>query len=82
MSWFRGQLGWSIPVENLSWWVRGIQAPGQADQRTLGEGGSLSFLSQSGWDIEFGRYRDVQGFSLPLKLTARQGGKMGETRDP
>ncbi len=24
----RGQLGWAIPVENLSWWVRGVQAPG------------------------------------------------------
>lgn len=72
----RGQLGWSIPVENLSWWVRGVQAPGRTDQRILGGDGSLSFLSQSGWDIEFGRYRDVQGLSLPLKLTARQGGKM------
>lgn len=72
----RGQLGWAIPVENLSWWVRGVQAPGPSDRRTLGEDGSLSFLSQSGWDIEFGRYRDVQGLSLPLKLTARQGGKM------
>jgi outer membrane lipoprotein LolB len=72
----RGQLGWTIPVENLSWWVRGVQAPGQTDRRTLGEDGSLDFLSQNGWDIEFGRYRDVQGLSLPLKLTARQGGKL------
>ena len=71
----RAQLGWVMPVENLSWWVRGVQAPGQTGQRTLGADGSLSFLSQSGWDIEFGRYRDVQGLSLPLKLTARQGNK-------
>lgn len=69
------QLGWEIPVENLSWWVRGVAAPGSADRRTLGEHGTLSFLSQGGWDIEFGRYRDVNGLSLPLKLTARQGGK-------
>lgn len=72
----RGQLGWEIPVENLSWWVRGLEAPGPADQRTLAKDGTLSLLSQSGWDIEFGRYRDVQGLSLPLKLTARQGDKL------
>lgn len=71
----REQLGWEIPVENLSWWVRGVEAPGPADQRILGELGTLSLLSQSGWDIEFGRYREVQGLSLPLKLTARQGDK-------
>lgn len=71
----REQLGWEIPVENLSWWVRGVEAPGPADQRILGDKGTLSLLSQSGWDIEFGRYREVQGLSLPLKLTARQGDK-------
>ena len=71
----REQLGWEIPVENLSWWVRGVEAPGPADQRILGDQGTLSLLSQSGWDIEFGRYREVQGLSLPLKLTARQGDK-------
>ena len=71
----RGQLGWELPVENLSWWVRGVAAPGSTDRRTLGEHGTLSFLSQSGWDIEFGRYREVEGLSLPMKLTARQDGK-------
>lgn len=67
----RGQLGWEIPVEALSWWVRGLAVPESEGQKILGEDGTLSFLNQNGWAIEFGRYREVDGFVLPSKLTAR-----------
>ena len=68
----RGQLGWEIPVEALSWWVRGLAVPGSKGHKVLGEDGTLSFLNQSGWAIEYGRYREVAGFVLPSKLTARK----------
>lgn len=68
----RDQLGWDIPVDALAWWVLGLEAPGDPYSRRLGEDGTLEFLSQDGWDIEFGRYRDFGGVSLPLKLEARQ----------
>lgn len=66
------QLGWTIPAVSLSWWVRGVQAPGDYQARVPGQDGTLSELEQDGWAIEFGRYGEVGGILLPLKLTARQ----------
>lgn len=71
----RGQLGWSVPVEALSWWVLGLQAPGSADARAFEADGTLKSLSQQGWNIEFDRYREHDGFNMPMKVTARQAEK-------
>jgi len=68
----RLQLGWEIPVDKLSWWVRGLAAPGEYQQRLFDEEGKLSELFQNGWTIQFGRYRIFKGISLPVKLVARQ----------
>jgi len=71
----RGQLGWTVPVEALSWWVLGLEAPGPVARRNLSEDGTLVFLEQQGWRIEYGRYRRVGEAMLPAKLTARQDDK-------
>jgi outer membrane lipoprotein LolB len=68
----RTQVGWDIPVDSLSWWVRGLVAPGEYQERLIDDEGNLSELLQGGWTIEFGRYGTVKGISLPVKLTARQ----------
>jgi outer membrane lipoprotein LolB len=68
----RGQLGWDIPVDALAWWVRGLEAPGTPESRVLGEDGTLEMLRQDGWLVEYGRYREVNGIDLPVKLNARQ----------
>ena len=68
----REQLGWHVPAVSLAWWVRGVQAPGTVGKRVPGPDGTLSELEQDGWRIEYGRYRDVGGILLPLKMTARQ----------
>jgi outer membrane lipoprotein LolB len=68
----RTQVGWEIPVDSLSWWVRGLVAPGEYQERMIDDKGNLSELLQGGWTIEFGRYGTVKGISLPVKLTARQ----------
>ena len=65
-------LGWSIPVNALAWWVRGLTAPGDWDLRRLNAQGNLEKLSQLGWVIEYGRYRDAGRVSMPMKLTARR----------
>ena len=65
------QIGWPVPVESLAWWVRGLEAPGDSLSRRLGEDGTLEFLSQHGWEIQFDHYRPVGSISLPLRLTAR-----------
>ncbi len=64
------RLGWAIPVDALAWWVRGLAAPGDWDLRQLDRYGNLEMLSQLGWEIEYGRYRDIDGLSMPVKLTA------------
>lgn len=66
------RLGWTIPVKALAWWVRGLAAPGDWDLRQLDEHGNLEKLSQLGWNIEYGRYRDAGGVSMPVKLTAHR----------
>lgn len=68
----RSQVGWEIPVRSLSWWVRGLSAPGEYSSRQLDVDGNLRQLEQGGWEVEFGKYRSVQGVSLPVKITARQ----------
>jgi outer membrane lipoprotein LolB len=68
----RIQLGWEIPVDKLSWWVRGLAAPGEYQEWVIDEDGNLSELLQNGWTIEYGRYRTFEGISLPVKLVAHQ----------
>jgi outer membrane lipoprotein LolB len=68
----RNQVGWNVPVEMLSWWVRGLAAPGKVRRKLLDEEGRLSELSQHGWSIEYGRYGEVGGETMPLRMTARQ----------
>ena len=68
----REQLGWSVPVERLNWWVRGLAAPGEVQRRSLDPEGRLSALRQDGWDIEYDRYGDVGDVAMPFRMTARQ----------
>jgi outer membrane lipoprotein LolB len=69
----RQQVKWEIPVENLSWWVRGLATPGQFRERVIDGQGNISKLLQDGWTIEYGKYRVFEGLNLPVKLTAHQG---------
>ena len=68
----RLQLGWEIPVDSLSWWVRGLVAPGEYGERKIDNEGDLVELLQNGWHIEYGRYSAVEGIRLPARLTARK----------
>lgn len=69
------QLGWHIPVDQLSWWVLGVEAPGSIERRSIDESGELNELKQSGWEIEFSRYREQDGVLLPGRMIARQDDK-------
>ena len=63
----REQVGWPVPVEPLAWWVRGLAAPGPVEKRRLEVDGTLGYLSQGGWEIEFSRYIDVGGVPMPAR---------------
>lgn len=66
------QLGWTIPVPALLWWVRGLAAPGAWSFRQLDEQGNLEQLNQLGWKIEYGRYTEAGSVLMPRSLTARR----------
>lgn len=58
------QLGWSIPVAELLYWLRGIPAPKQ-DYQLIDEQ-----LLQAGWQLNYQRWQQVDQYQLPAKMTA------------
>jgi outer membrane lipoprotein LolB len=69
----QAHVGWKVPVDALSWWVRGLSANGSWQERRLDEAGRITHLQQAGWEVEFGTYREHEALWLPARLTARRG---------
>ena len=67
------RMGWSIPVDALQWWVRGLSAPGISDIEELDPAGLLIHLEQFDWSVDFNRYDSDAGIALPVRLDARRG---------
>jgi outer membrane lipoprotein LolB len=64
------EFGWHMPVEQLTWWVRGLRAPESPAEVSYGKDGLPSLLQQDGWTVE---YRDWYADSkppLPRKIYA------------
>ncbi|MGI9286063.1 MAG: lipoprotein insertase outer membrane protein LolB [Pseudomonadales bacterium] len=61
------RLGWSVPIEHVYYWVRGLPAAVPVDRQTNSDG-QLSVLEQAGWRIEYLRYQQFANFALPSKL--------------
>ncbi len=67
------QVGWKVPVDALSWWIKGLAYPGKFESRDLDDKGRLKSLRQLGWNVEFANYAEPDDYWLPAKLTARRG---------
>lgn len=67
------ELGWSIPVHALRWWVMGLAAPGPVADLVLDDFGRAASFEQSGWAVTFSRYKDETGHALPGRLDAVSG---------
>ena len=65
-------IGWSIPLEALQWWVRGLAAPGVIENQALGPEGLLLSLRQFGWNVRFNRYDSFDGVAMPVRLDANR----------
>ncbi|WP_221799174.1 lipoprotein insertase outer membrane protein LolB [Oceanobacter mangrovi] len=65
------QLGWSIPVAGLPYWIKGMAAPDSQAAEQRDNYGLLAELQQDGWTISYKRYQQYQGVWLPglIKLT-------------
>lgn len=57
-----------LPVLSLRYWVLGIPDPA-ADFTKSSAGGELKSLDQRGWHVEYQEYTQVQGHTLPVRLT-------------
>ncbi len=69
----RQQLGWDVPVNSLSCWLRGlVTAPECAQNAALvidrdSEGRPLS-ITEGEWQVQIQNYLQVDNFSLPQKV--------------
>lgn len=62
-------LGWSLPVYGLRYWVRGLPVPNHDTQQLhIDEAGRLADLRQDGWRISVLRYQKVGVLELPEKV--------------
>ncbi|PTU75202.1 lipoprotein insertase outer membrane protein LolB [Pseudomonas mangrovi] len=61
-------LGWSLPVSHLLWWVRGLPAPDSRSRLELDGDSRLARLQQDGWQVEYLRYAEHQGHWLPERI--------------
>ena len=60
--------GWSLPVNGLRYWVRGLVVPGEKARERRDLQGRLLELEQSGWSINYSRYHFVDDLGWPAKL--------------
>ncbi|MBL6750184.1 MAG: outer membrane lipoprotein LolB [Nevskia sp.] len=63
------QLGFSVPVEGLRYWVLGLPAPDSRPQLQLDDAGRVRHLSQDGWELDYADYQAVGTLDLPRKFT-------------
>lgn len=64
----REQLRLDLPVSNLLWWIRGLPAPQSRSRVTLDGDSRLARLEQDGWQVEYQRYAEQNGYTLPERL--------------
>lgn len=64
------EFGWHMPVAQLTYWVRGLRAPGSAAQLSYGANGLPSLLRQDGWEVEYRDWYADRDPPLPRKVFA------------
>ena len=63
------KLGWSVPVNGLVYWVKGIAQPKTQKQTKYNRQNLLENLQQDGWNIEYKNYKLISSkYPLPSKV--------------
>lgn len=64
--------GWQLPLENLSWWIRGLPSPASDYRLLFDDQGSLAIIRQDGWEIRYDRWQTFLSNypELPARITA------------
>lgn len=67
-------VGWSLPISNMFYWIRGLPAPGPLAATEFDRFGLLRHLAQQGWEIHYVRYTQTDGFDLPERIEMTRPG--------
>jgi len=62
------ELGWTLPVSNLFFWIRGLPISSKPAIKKFDAYHHLTQLKQSGWTIQYLRYTGVKNTDLPSKI--------------
>ncbi len=66
-------LGWTVPVDGLRYWIKGIPSPIEdIEFQEMNPSGELAILHQQGWKIQFQKYQQIEGLLLPRKIVAKR----------
>ncbi|MFD2190250.1 lipoprotein insertase outer membrane protein LolB [Pistricoccus aurantiacus] len=68
------QLGWSLPVSALDYWVRGLPTPDASYQQETDDKGYPLYLQQQGWEIAYRDWVAAGDVWLPRRLIMSQKG--------
>jgi len=66
--------GWSIPVDQLRYWLVGMPAPGTQAKVQLDQDNRLQEMQAGQWAVSYQRYGSYNGYQLPEKLTIKRPG--------
>jgi len=66
--------GWSIPVDQLRYWLVGIPAPDTEAGVQLDQDNRVLEMQVGQWQISYQRYGSYNGYQLPEKLTLKRPG--------
>lgn len=64
--------GWQLPLQSLTWWIRGLPAPDGDFRLLFNDTGELAMIRQAGWEIRYDRWHEPEGEqpALPARVTA------------
>ncbi len=66
--------GWSIPVDQLRYWLVGMPAPDTQASVQLDQANRLLEMQVGQWQVSYQRYGSYNGYQLPEKLTIKRPG--------
>ena len=64
----RENLGWTLPITRLRWWVLGLPAPNSSVTIDLDSAGHVTTLTQDGWVLNYDAYQPVGSLDLPRRM--------------
>lgn len=64
--------GWQLPIDSLTWWIKGLPDPASDFRLLFNEAGDLAVIRQQGWEIRYERWQSFihEQPSLPARITA------------